>query len=88
VVYRVLVWIEDSWIPGRLRSELNEAIWWALKDAGVVIAFPQLDGHGVTGPWRLPDPQPEPLKIKPPERDRVLALPHVAGLHHEYRRAA
>lgn len=45
VVYRVLVWIEDPWVPGRLRSELNEAIWWALKDAGVVIAFPQLDVH-------------------------------------------
>jgi small-conductance mechanosensitive channel len=45
VVYRVLVWIEDPWIAGRLRSQLNEAIWWALKDAGVVIAFPQLDVH-------------------------------------------
>ena len=45
VVYRVLVWIEDPWLSGRLRSELNEAIWWALKDAGIVIAFPQLDLH-------------------------------------------
>jgi small-conductance mechanosensitive channel len=45
VVYRVLVWIEDPWIAGWLRSALNEAIWWALKDAGVVIAFPQLDVH-------------------------------------------
>ncbi len=45
VVYRVLVWIEDPWISGRLRSELNEAIWWALKDVGIVIAFPQLDVH-------------------------------------------
>lgn len=45
VNYRVLVWIEDPWIGGRLRSELNEAIWWGLKDAGIVIAFPQLDVH-------------------------------------------
>jgi small-conductance mechanosensitive channel len=45
VIFRVLVWIEDPWISGRLRSRLNEAIWWALKDAGIVIAFPQLDVH-------------------------------------------
>jgi len=45
VVYRVLIWIEDPWVPGRLRSELNEAIWRALKDAGIVIAFTQLDVH-------------------------------------------
>ena len=45
VVFRVMVWIEDPWVSGRRRSELNEAIWWALKDAGIVIAFPQLDVH-------------------------------------------
>jgi small-conductance mechanosensitive channel len=45
VIYRVLLWIEDPWVSGRLRSELNEAIWWALKDAGIVIAYPQLDVH-------------------------------------------
>jgi len=39
-----MVWIEDPWISGRRRSELNEAIWWALKDT-VVIAYPQLDVH-------------------------------------------
>ncbi len=43
VIFRVLVWIEDPWISGRLQSELNEAIWWALKDAGIIIALPQLD---------------------------------------------
>ena len=26
-------------------SQLHEAIWVALKDAGIVIAFPQLDLH-------------------------------------------
>ena len=45
VVFRVLVWTEDPWIAGRLRSELNEAIWWALNAAGIVIAFPQRDLH-------------------------------------------
>lgn len=45
VVYQVLVWIEDPLVSGRLRSELNEDVWWALKDADVVIAFPQLDVH-------------------------------------------
>ena len=49
VVFRVLVWIKDPWVAGRLRSELNEAIWWALKDAGIVIAFPQLDVHIAQG---------------------------------------
>ena len=44
VNFRVLVWIE-AWIAGRLLSQLNEALWWALKDAGIVIAFPQLDVH-------------------------------------------
>ena len=29
----------------RCRSQLNEAIWWALKDAGITIAFPQVDVH-------------------------------------------
>ena len=24
-------------------SQLNESIWWALKDADIVMAFPQLD---------------------------------------------
>ncbi len=45
VIYRILVWIEDPWIAGMRRSDLNEAIWWALKDALIVIAFPQLDVH-------------------------------------------
>jgi len=39
------VWIEDPWGIGQYISDLNEAIWWSLKDAGIVIAFPQLDVH-------------------------------------------
>jgi small-conductance mechanosensitive channel len=45
VVFKVFVWSNEPWIARRLVSELNEAIWWALKEAGIVIAFPQLDVH-------------------------------------------
>ncbi|MBC8425551.1 mechanosensitive ion channel [bacterium] len=45
VVWEVSVWISDPWIMRRARSDLNEAIWWALKERGIVIAFPQLDLH-------------------------------------------
>ena len=29
----------------RAKSQLHEAIWWAFQEAGIVIAFPQLDVH-------------------------------------------
>jgi len=45
VDWEVSVWVEDPWSVGQYVSELNEAIWWSLKDAGIVIAFPQLDVH-------------------------------------------
>jgi small-conductance mechanosensitive channel len=45
VNYKVSVWIETPWISGQVKSELNEAVWWALKEAGIEIAFPQLDVH-------------------------------------------
>jgi small-conductance mechanosensitive channel len=45
VNYSIRVWIDDPWRAGLMRSQLNEAIWWALKDAGIVIAFPQRDVH-------------------------------------------
>ncbi|MFO8071018.1 MAG: mechanosensitive ion channel [Polyangia bacterium] len=45
VDWRVLVWVDDPWGSRRLRSELNELIWWALAEAGITIAFPQLDVH-------------------------------------------
>ncbi len=41
----VSVWIDDPWDAQPRLSQLNEAIWWALKAAGIVIAFPQLDVH-------------------------------------------
>jgi small-conductance mechanosensitive channel len=45
VDFEVSVWIEDPWGIGQYISDLNESIWWSLKDAGIVIAFPQLDVH-------------------------------------------
>jgi small-conductance mechanosensitive channel len=45
VVFEVSVWIDDPWRMRLARSQLNEAIWWAFKEAGIVIAFPQLDVH-------------------------------------------
>ena len=45
VDYEASVWIEDPWNNRTNRSQLREAIWWALKDAEVTIAFPQIDVH-------------------------------------------
>jgi len=45
VIYEISVWIDDPWIKRRASSDLNEAIWWALKEQEIVIAFPQLDVH-------------------------------------------
>ncbi len=45
VVFEVSVWIDDPWVLRRARSDLNEAIWWAFKEKGITIAFPQLDVH-------------------------------------------
>ena len=45
VNYQVCVWIDAPWRRNLVRSDLNEAIWWALKGEGIEIAFPQLDVH-------------------------------------------
>jgi potassium efflux system protein len=45
VDWEVSVWIDDPWKSRWGRSELRLAIWWALKEAGITIAFPQLDLH-------------------------------------------
>jgi small-conductance mechanosensitive channel len=61
VVFEVSVWIDDPWFARRARSELNEAIWWAFKDEGIVIAFPQLDLHL--------DPEAVAILARRPARD-------------------
>ena len=45
VNYHIYVYIENPWNRRVIRSHLNEAIWWGLKEAGIEIAFPQLDVH-------------------------------------------
>jgi small-conductance mechanosensitive channel len=45
VIWEVSVWMDQPWRVRKAKSELNEAIWWALKEAGITIAFPQLDVH-------------------------------------------
>jgi len=45
VVFEVSVWIDDPWKMQQRRNDLHEAIWWALKEAGITIAFPQMDLH-------------------------------------------
>ena len=45
VTWNVSVWINDPWRGPDRRSDLHEALWTALQDAGIVIAFPQLDLH-------------------------------------------
>jgi small-conductance mechanosensitive channel len=45
VDFEVSVWLDDPWLTRGARSKLHEAIWWALKDAGITIAFPQVDVH-------------------------------------------
>lgn len=45
VDWEVSVWIDDPWVSQQRLSDLNEAVWWALKNAGITIAYPQLDVH-------------------------------------------
>lgn len=45
VIWEVSVWIQNAWISPRQRSRLYEAIWFALKDKDITVAFPQLDLH-------------------------------------------
>ncbi len=47
VNYSVDVWIDDANDSRSRSSDLHEAVWWSLKEAGIVIAFPQLDLHVV-----------------------------------------
>lgn len=45
VIFNIAIWIREPWGSRQRLSELNEAIWWALKEQSIVIAFPQLDLH-------------------------------------------
>ena len=45
VNYDVDVWIDDANNSRGRTSDLHEAVWRALRDSGITIAFPQLDVH-------------------------------------------
>jgi len=45
VDWEVSVWTDDPWRVRSLRSELQKAVWDALRAAGITIAFPQVDVH-------------------------------------------
>jgi potassium efflux system protein len=45
VDWELSVWISDPWDQPRALSRLNELVWFALMEAGVTIAFPQMDVH-------------------------------------------
>ncbi len=45
LVFEVLVWTDNPWKSEEESAALNDAIWWALQDASITIAFPQLDVH-------------------------------------------
>ena len=45
VNWEVAIWMNDPWPARPAMSALHEAIWWAFKEKGIVIAFPQLDAH-------------------------------------------
>jgi small-conductance mechanosensitive channel len=45
VLYKIRVWVDNPWDAGRRQAQLNEAIWWSLKEAKIAMAFPQLDVH-------------------------------------------
>lgn len=45
VLFEASVWTGDPWTAPQVSSDLHEAVWWALDEAGIVIAFPQLDVH-------------------------------------------
>ena len=45
IVFDLSVWIDDSWEGPMAKSRLNHAIWRAFTDAGITIAFPQMDVH-------------------------------------------
>ncbi len=45
VDFGVFVSIDDPWQQRALMSDLRKDIWFAFKDAGITIAYPQLDVH-------------------------------------------
>ena len=55
VVWEASIWASDPWQARLTLSDLNKAIWYALKEDGITIAFPQIDVHLSPLP-RAPEP--------------------------------
>ena len=45
LVFDASIWLDDPWTSRTARSAFNVIIWRALKNAGITIAYPQLDVH-------------------------------------------
>lgn len=60
VYFEIFVWISDPWFARRMLSDLNQAIWFALKNNGVTIPFPQRDVHFYPAGPAGPDPSNQP----------------------------
>lgn len=45
VDWELSVWITDPWALDRTTSSLRKALWSAFREAGITIAYPQLDLH-------------------------------------------
>ena len=45
VDWAIHAWIKDPWDLPSATSDLLQAVWWAFREAGIVIAFPQMDVH-------------------------------------------
>jgi potassium efflux system protein len=45
VNWEIGIWMDDPWEWRPAMSDLHEAVWYAFKERGIVIAFPQLDVH-------------------------------------------
>ncbi len=45
VNYSIEVWIDEASNSRSRKSDIHEAVWWALKDKGITIAYPQMDLH-------------------------------------------
>ncbi len=52
--FELSIWAVDPWAARVTRSDLNMAIWRHLKEAGITIAFPQLDVHFDGDPPEIP----------------------------------
>jgi small-conductance mechanosensitive channel len=71
VGFEVSVWVHDPWLSRVARSDLHEAIWWALKRHKVTIPFPQRDVHLIPPPRTSVVPDATPVHVPDATPDRA-----------------